>query len=717
MLCPHCLQDSNLKPVSDTEQGLVLRCSNPLCDYPVVPLLYGDDYGSHPPSPFCIIGLSGHGKTVYIESLLHEIQQLGAKWTDSQFHFTWLDEVQMRQAYSRLKALRNGQLPKGTKTVFMRPQVLRLSNIPCVGGSQLVIFDMGGEAFLDSATLVEHGKYLRHTPAIVWLLSLKKGDPYDSPDDVNQMMTVYLQTMSRLGGNTKEQTLILVLTKGDELLNRSDLPESAKTALSYPNYSPSGQVWNLLDQASTDLEAWLRSEMCGYHNLVNLVKSRFKNVRYSIVSAQGAPAAGDGLQFGMMPRGVLSPLLWLWRLQRDLVWVELNGQKLLHLDLAEAVAASSGGVVQLEEGTYRLEKPLNLRSPIQILGRGNGKTVIELQAPSYGIGVAISKGTALIKGLSLRRVGPQPGDIIRVMQGNLDLQDCFVGGAITGQLEGRSVQGAGLLIAKQAKSRIVSCSFKGNQGNGILFMDQSSGQVYDCTLEGNGDAGVYVRTEGVVHVARAAARSNQTGIWIEAVGQGKIEQCIAEQNGSAGIVASGTTTSNLQIIGNFANNNRRDGILARASTAALFLKNSCSGNARNGIALTDDSTATAKENQVHRNARNGIRVSDNASPLIESNTLEENTESGILFEGSASGEVRSNSIRDNQGDGIRLEGTGSPRIEENRSIGNGGFGIAVASEQAKVEVDPKKNSADTNKRGPLMDVRSKKGSGWWSRPS
>src|SRR5919198_4559139 len=120
-LCPHCLETRDLKEVNDPEHGLVLRCDNPRCDYPTVPVLYGEDYASHPPVPLSIIGLSGHGKTVFIEALIEEIKAVGVRWADGGVYFTWLDEVQMRNAYKRIRALREGQLPKGTRTVFQQP--------------------------------------------------------------------------------------------------------------------------------------------------------------------------------------------------------------------------------------------------------------------------------------------------------------------------------------------------------------------------------------------------------------------------------------------------------------------------------------------------------------------------------------------------------------------------------------------------------------------
>ena len=716
MLCPHCLELRDLKEVDDPDRGKVLRCSNPACADFTVPVLYAEEYAAHPPMPVSIIGLSGHGKTVFIESLLQEIQQLGARWLDSGFFFTWLDEVQMRRAYTRLRGLREGQLPKGTKTVFQQPQVIRLSNIPRLGGCQLIVFDTGGEAFLDSATLADAGKYVRNSPAVVWLLSLKRGDPYDTPDDVNQMMTVYLQTMARIGGTTKNQNLILVLTKGDELLARPDFPASAQKALAAPDYSPAGTIWGTLDQASTDIEAWLRSEKCGYHNLVNLVKSRFKSVRYCAVSAQGAPADGEALKYGLMPRGVLAPLLWLWRLDRDAVWQDRgSGEKALFLDVGEAIASAEGGAVQLEDRTYTVSAPLNIRKPVAIVGRGLGKTILEVTAPGYGIGIATA-GKVEFRGLTIRRAGTAPGDMIRILAGDVDMTDTAVSGGIAGtSADGKPLTGIGILAAKQTRLTITASQVRSNHGNGILLIERSHARIEGCTFEGNGDAGVYARTYGSVAVARSVCRQNQTGIWIEAANAATVEANTCDLNGSSGITVSGTVGAGVVVRGNQCRQNSREGIHVRNQAAPTISDNTCSDNRRSGISFTDQAAGAARGNTCANNARHGIRIADDAAPVVAGNQATSNGECGLFYEDRAAGEALANQCLGNGGEGVRIEGTARPSIEDTTAKDNQGYGIVISGEKSRAEFDPKANVLDGNKKGALLDLRPKKPAGpkWW----
>ena len=715
MLCPHCLEVRDLKEVDDPDRGKVLRCSNPACADFTVPVLYADEYAAHPPTPVSIIGLSGHGKTVFIESLLQEIQQLGARWTDSGFFFTWLDEVQMRRAYTRLRGLRDGQLPKSTKTVFQQPQVLRLSNIPRLGGCQLIVFDVGGEAFLDSATLADAGKYVRNSPAVVWLLSLKRGDPYDTPDDVNQMMTVYLQTMARIGGITKNQNLILVLTKGDELLARPDFPIAAQKALASPDYSPAGPIWSTLEQSSIDLESWLRSEKCGYHNLVNLVKSRFKSVKYCVVSAQGAPAEGEALKYGLMPRGVLAPLLWLWRMDRDAVWQDRGGQKALFLDVTEAIASAEGGVVQLEDRAYTITAPLNIRKPVAIVGRGIGKTILEISAPGYGIGIATA-GKVEFRGLTIRRNGPAPGDLVRVLGGDVDMTDVAVAGGLSGtSADGKPIAGVGILAAKQSRLTLTTTQIRTNHGNGLLLIERANARVEGCTFEGNGDAGIYARTDGSIAVARTVCRQNQSGIWIEAANAATIEANTCDMNGASGVVVSGTVGAGVVIRGNQCRQNQRDGILVRTQAAPTINDNTCAENRRSGVSFIDQSTGGARGNNCANNARHGIRVANDAAPILAGNQTTSNNESGIFYEDSASGDAKNNQCNGNGGEGVRVEGTASPTIADNTAKDNQGYGVVISGEKSRADFDPKTNVLNGNKKGPILDLRPKKpqGAKWW----
>src|SRR5262245_61072413 len=86
-LCPSCLQtvEEFTRTVDQGSAGY----SCPAC-YEPVPLRYVVDYESYPPVVFSLTGLRGHGKTVFMASLLHELERVGAEWPG--FSYTPLDE-------------------------------------------------------------------------------------------------------------------------------------------------------------------------------------------------------------------------------------------------------------------------------------------------------------------------------------------------------------------------------------------------------------------------------------------------------------------------------------------------------------------------------------------------------------------------------------------------------------------------------------------------
>jgi parallel beta-helix repeat protein len=517
--------------------------------------------------------------------------------------------------------------------------------------------------------------------------------------------------MARMGGRTQEQNLILVLTKGDELLARPDLPESARRALAEGNYSPAGPIWQTLEAASIELEAWLRSDRCGYHNLVNLVKSRFKSVRYCIASAQGAPAVGDSLQYGMMPRGVMAPLLWLWRLDRDPIWVERDGKRAMFLNMADALAAAAGGTLRLEERVYRVPSVLNIMKPVTVVGRGAGKTVLEVSHPGYGIGVA-TPGKVRFQNLTVRRAAPTPGDVIRVMAGEFELTNVTVSGGLSGTADDKPVKGQGVLVARQGQLGASGCTFRGNHGNGILVFDQAQAQLADCHFEGNGDAGLFVRTTGAVAVVQSTSTGNQTGVRVEAAAAATIEGNACDQNAACGIVLTGSVGPTVVVRGNRCSANSRDGIQLREQAAATVSGNACAANKRNGLSFTDQSAGTATGNTCSQNGRNGVRVGDDAAPHLEETTADGNAECGLLYQDRAAGTARHTTARDNRADGVRVEGEGAPRLEATTARFNEGYGVAIAEPKSGADFDARQNVLEGNKKGPVLETRPKKG-GWW----
>src|SRR5262245_58727842 len=133
MRCPFCLNDvAGFVEEADASGRPVLVCPEPACREAGVPLLYAQNYTAFPAVPFSIVGLRGHGKTVFLTSLFHEFDELGRRWAG--FYWASLDEEGMREVRQRLTDLRAGRLPEATNMVFPRAHILRLNNVPRARG-------------------------------------------------------------------------------------------------------------------------------------------------------------------------------------------------------------------------------------------------------------------------------------------------------------------------------------------------------------------------------------------------------------------------------------------------------------------------------------------------------------------------------------------------------------------------------------------------------
>jgi len=658
-VCPHCQLPGDLTEVVDRDLGRVLRCPNERCPFRDVPILYADEYADHPPCQVSVIGLSGHGKTVYIDAVLQEITRIGGQWTGSGFNQVWLDQAQLARARKRIRDLRAGLLPKLTKPVLERPLIVRLSNVPRVGGSQLVLFDTGGEAFRSTEMLADGGRYVVHSPAVVWLLSLNPNEPEPGSEYAHQMLNVYLLGMAQLGGRPREQDLVITLTKGDELLTRPDLPKAARDALYAPSYNPAGGIWGTLDAASDELKRWL-AEDCGYHDLVNLADARFRSVRYCITSSQGAPAGDDRqLDFRPMPRGVLAPLLWLWRLARPPAWVGTD----MYLDLPGAVAAApDGATVRLDAGTFRLPAPFALSRPVTLAGAGADRTVLETTSPDIGLEV-YSDGRVTLRDLTVRNAAAGPADVVRVTGGELALDAVTVTGGRSSKLVNgiRKTAGAGVTVRSGASAVVTGGTIGRNAGSGLKFVGSGGGSATGTTFHHNGGGGVVAHTTGSVTVVRCTCRSNQTGVHLERLGSCLVDETVCEANKTSGIAVC-------------------------KGAAPTVTGTVCSGNRGHGVLVTD------------------------ASPALEQLTATGNAGCGVLFEGSAAGVARKTTARGNGGDGVRVTGTGPLKLEQTEATKNDGYGMVVTDPAAAVDLGLKGSTLNGNVAGNVSDVRPR---GWF----
>lgn len=304
MLCPFCLEEisSNNRQCSGCQEEL--------------PILYVNSH-SRRQSPYIIslVGFSGHGKTVYLASLLYTLQdRLTRVWPG--FYRKGLNQDSVNLLYDNLKMLKAGTLPESTRRNFPKPSIHQLCSIPSTGDRQLLIYDPPGEAFHGDKGVEEYAGFVKKARVVLFLLSLVDMDEPVS-HDMEKLLETYTLGMGRMGARKRkqrlEQHLVVVYTKADRLLDRL---ASRPQLISYLRQNEEATVGDVkqyrrsLREVSTQLADFTLSEL-GAHAFVNHADREFSSVTYCAVSALGSAPEDGRLVVGMDPHRVVDPLLWV----------------------------------------------------------------------------------------------------------------------------------------------------------------------------------------------------------------------------------------------------------------------------------------------------------------------------------------------------------------------------------------------------------------------
>ncbi len=659
MLCPFC--QTAVSAFAPGPEGKGLRCPLPECvgrDNDV-PALYTRDYAAHPAVPLSVFGPGGHGKTVFLEAFVTTLERR-VRWP--RFSAQFMDEAGMAAVRMRLRALReSGALPDTTQAVFPTPRILRLRNVPVVGGCQLLMYDTSGETFRDSEYLIDAGRYVRNSPVVTWLVSLTE---LDYPEQLSDLMTTYADGMAKMGADCRDQALVLTLTKGDLLLARPDFPKSAREFLADDDLDPAAGAWGKLAAVSEALSDWLATTE--HRNVVNILRDQFREVRFCVVSAQGAAARDQVLQMELMPRGVLAPLFWVWRLSSPGVSVETGGGRTEHWGLAAALSgAPAGATIRLEPGVHRLSESVLCRNPVAIRGRSAALVRIESTAAKYAV-VVKTEGLVAFKGVTLAHSGGEPADVVRVFGGRLALEDCVV----TGGVGGPGAGGDGLVVADGAavllRTQLVANARHGASGIGG---EVSAG---DCAAERNGGAGFSLSGKSA-----------------------RLADCRAVGNGQHGLRLAGACAA--EAPGFNATGNKREGVSVAGTAQLAAPRLASSANQSHGVAALDQARVTLDSAQITGNREAGLYADGNSALVVRGGSVTGSERAGAVAVGSARLELVGVEVRGNKGAGVVCGGDSGGTLDRVTASGNGLEGLRITG-NARFELGPC-DLAD-NKKGP-----------------
>lgn len=229
-----CLTQSGLQPVVSPEGVRTWTCADQKCKYANIPCRYAENHSGFPAVPVCFVGNTGHGKTAYLAASFKQFDTISNFNIWPNFFTESLDDVAYGDFRLRLAQYESGSL-EASDLGLLPPAIVRCHNIPRVGGCQLIFLDNGGEAFDDnSLRTTQHASHLANTATVVWLASLVDGTKQGALTPTQELLrtlNIYKTAIANLGSNTKNQTVVLTLTKGERLVGLKGFPASAKAIL------------------------------------------------------------------------------------------------------------------------------------------------------------------------------------------------------------------------------------------------------------------------------------------------------------------------------------------------------------------------------------------------------------------------------------------------------------------------------------------------------
>lgn len=228
---------------------------------------------------------------------------------------------------------------------------------------------------------------------------------------------------------------------------------------------------------------------------------------------------------------------------------------------------SSGGIIRLPPGMYRLNKPLEINKPVELVGDGMETTRVVSDGEGWVILVTAPRFTA--RGISFEHLGSNSAHVMVIDSASVTIEECRFRGGVWDEQNKRG--GDGLRIRGATMGVIKNCLATQNGLHGI----ELSGLV-EILLEGN-----------------TCAENKDCGI--------------------AYFESAGGTARN-----NVCRNNAL-GIGLSDQAAPTLEGNMCEGNLQCGIGYFENAGGIARRNVCRGNRDAEIRIQDNAKPSLQGN--------------------------------------------------------------------------------------------------
>ncbi|MCI0392834.1 MAG: hypothetical protein MOB07_29230 [Acidobacteria bacterium] len=262
------------------------------------------------------VGLQGHGKTVFLASLLWECYDKLAE-NLKPFHVMAASPKADEVFHANAERFGQLELPKATPLMKSEPAILKFTNVPHAKSQQrseirLIFYDIAGEPFTDDRMTNDYAPFLKEATDIIFLF-----DPTDKGFSA-WLPSRIVDRVKREVANIERKNLIITLTKMDELCAHDEwdciighpLHDDPPSLSNLPAYF---QQMNLLSETLRTLW-WLNPE----RQAQNLINSLPLNTRFCAISSLGHQPVKDengGLRLTGKPEPfrVRDPLFWIFR--------------------------------------------------------------------------------------------------------------------------------------------------------------------------------------------------------------------------------------------------------------------------------------------------------------------------------------------------------------------------------------------------------------------
>jgi predicted RNA-binding protein with TRAM domain len=340
MKCIYCSQETipKLERKGNTE---VYICSNSECGETIDRALV--ERKNIPRTRIGFVGFSGHGKTVYLISLVYMWDILEVKSRD--FKYEPKDTTSFEVVHSLVPEFKKGKLPGITQFDFLKPTPILLNRIPGFGNRFLIFYDVSGEVYEKNIeTITDRGRYVAQSDVVIFFISItKSGDEWQ--EKIRKLLSLYTRAVyNDLRIDIKKrQHCIVVFSKSDELISTTEDKKLSDSLIeflqkgSYEWYLENAQnkkegdiiadKLKQLKKESKVVEGWLKEKGCA--GFIKEARDYFKSVEYTIVSSTGAACKGMNLAAELTPedpKRVLDPFFWILEKSRPrTIWERLFG--------------------------------------------------------------------------------------------------------------------------------------------------------------------------------------------------------------------------------------------------------------------------------------------------------------------------------------------------------------------------------------------------------